>query len=569
MKHGVLVSIFRPLLITVFAGGFILGPGAHGNALARPAAKSPVYLTTFQNTASTFQRNFNPFMTAARMDFTQGGIYEPLMIYTTAGVGHAYPWLATGYKWLNHNRSLLLTIRSGVKWSDGKPFTPADVVFTFNYGKKYAPADETGLMQSKQITKISQVGAHQVLFKFASVNTTVLPQLLSTNSMMIPQHIWSKINNPSTWLNTKPVGTGPFARVIKFSSQQYILGKNPYYWQKLSYDGIRVPALSSNDATLAAADSGQLDWTGNFFSNVQKTYINHDPSHFHAFYSNVAYPLGIYFNTQKYPFSLYPLREAISMAIDRSKINTIAENGNEPPTNALAMEKLYPAWVDPKLKGRSKQLASYDPSAAKQVLTKAGFTYKGQNLYDPKGNRVSLQLSCPSGWDDWVTTLDVTAKNLQDIGIDAGTSQSDATGWLDQRSKRLLDGFIWSPLGGISVYNFFNNYMPKTSYFPVGQNALASGLANLSGWYSDQATTLLQQFRETASHKKQLAIAYKLEKIQLDNLPFAPTVYAPYWYTYSTKNFSGFPNKQNNYANGSTYLYPDNLKILTSIHPAK
>jgi peptide/nickel transport system substrate-binding protein len=569
MKHGALVSIFRPLLVALFAAGLILGPGAHGNALARPAAKSAVYLTTFQNTASTFSRNFNPFMTAARLDFTQGGIYEPLMIFTTAGVGHAYPWLATGYKWLNHNRSLLVSIRNGVKWSDGKPLTAADVVFTFNYGKKYAAADETGLMQSNQITKIQRVGANGVEFTFAAINTTVLPQLLSTNSMIIPQHIWSKIKNPTTWLNANPVGTGPFARVAKFSSQEYILGKNPYYWQKLTYDGIRVPALSSNDATLAAADSGQLDWTGSFFSNVQKTYVSHDSAHFHAYYSNVAYPLGIYFNTQKYPYSLYPLRAAISMAIDRSKINAIAENGNEPPANALAMEKLYPAWVDPKLKARSKQLASYDPTAAKQLLTKAGFTYKGSDLYDPKGNRVSLDLSCPSGWDDWVTTLDITAKNLQDIGIDATTTQSDATGWLDQRSKRLLDGFIWSPLGGMSVYNFFNNYMPKSSYFAVGQNALASGLANLSGWYSDQASTLLKQFRETASHKKQLAIAYKLEKIQLDNLPFAPTVYAPYWYTYSTKHFTGFPNKANNYANGSTYLYPDNVKILTTIHPAK
>ncbi len=111
-----------------------------------------------------------------------------------------------------------------------------------------------------------------------------------------------------------------------------------------------MPALSSNDATLAAADTGELDWTANFFSNVQQTYVAKDPQHFHAYYGNVAYPLGIYFNDEKYPFTLVPLRQAISMAIDRNKINTIAENGNEPPAHALAMEKLYPAWVDPKLK---------------------------------------------------------------------------------------------------------------------------------------------------------------------------------------------------------------------------
>src|SRR5205807_9694991 len=105
--------------------------------------------------------------------------------------------------------------------------------------------------------------------------------------------------NPDTYTNPNPVGTGPFTKVVQFSSQDYILGKNKYYWQKLTYDGIHVPALSGNDATLAAAVSGKLDWMASFFSNVQKSYVAHDPKHFHAYYGNVAYPLGIYFNDEK------------------------------------------------------------------------------------------------------------------------------------------------------------------------------------------------------------------------------------------------------------------------------
>src|SRR4051812_24123774 len=223
----------RPLLTGLFAVALPLMPLASTVLPVRGAvAAAPRYLTTFQTNHSTFQRNFNPFMTQARMDLTNGAIYEPLMIYTTAGKGHRYPWLATGVRWTNHNKTVLVRLRSGVKWSDGKPFGPADVVFTFNYGKKYAVADETGLMQKRQITSVRQVGKNQVAFTFKTVNTTVLPQLLSTNTMIIPQHIWSKIKNPGSWANVNPVGTGPFARVIKFSSQVYILGKNPYYWQK-------------------------------------------------------------------------------------------------------------------------------------------------------------------------------------------------------------------------------------------------------------------------------------------------------------------------------------------------
>jgi peptide/nickel transport system substrate-binding protein len=545
-----------------------LGLGPHTTSAV---AASPRYLTSFQNNFSTFQRNFNPFMTTARLDFTQGGIYEPLMIITTAGTGHRYPWLATGVKWTNHNKTVIVSLRKGVKWSDGKPFTAADVAFTFNYGKKYAAADETGLMQKGEITKVQQIGANQVAFTFRTVNTTVLPQLLSTNVMIVPQHIWSKIKNPSSYTNPNPVGTGPFAHVAKFTSQEYILGKNKYYWQsgKPAFDGIRVPAIPGNDQALAGAIKGDLDWMATFISNVKNSYVKYDPAHFHYYYGNVAYPLGLYFNDEKYPYTLYPLREAISLAIDRNKINTIAENGNEPPADALAMLRLYPAWVDPKLKSQAKALAPTSPNVdkAKQVLTAAGFTYKGSDLYDPKGNRVSLALSCPAGWDDWVTTMQIIEQNLQAIGIDANFTQVDQNTWTGKRSQRLLDGFLWSPLGGISPYVQFNAYMSKESYFPVGQNALSSGLANLSGWYSAKATSLLAQWRQTASVKKQKQIAYQLERIQLTNLPFVPTVWAPYWYDYSTKHFTGFPTKQNNYANGATYLYPDDVKVLTTIKP--
>src|ERR1700724_1146886 len=106
MKRLAFAPAVRPLLIALVAAGIAFGPMARSNALARPSAKAPVYVTTYQNSFSAFQRNFNPFMTAARLDFTQGGIYEPLMVITRAGTGHVYPWLATHFKWENGNKAI-------------------------------------------------------------------------------------------------------------------------------------------------------------------------------------------------------------------------------------------------------------------------------------------------------------------------------------------------------------------------------------------------------------------------------------------------------------------------------
>ena len=60
------------------------------------------------------------------------------------------PWLATAYKWTNGAKSLVITIRDGVKWSDGQPFTAKDVVFTMTYGKVDPAADQIRLQRRDQ-----------------------------------------------------------------------------------------------------------------------------------------------------------------------------------------------------------------------------------------------------------------------------------------------------------------------------------------------------------------------------------------------------------------------------------
>jgi peptide/nickel transport system substrate-binding protein len=563
-------SFLRPAVVAAIAFSMAMLPLVPGApARAAHVSASPSYLTAVQTSGSTFTRNFNPFQLANRRDFTNGAIYEPLMVITTAGTGHTYPWLATKYRWANHNKEVIVTLRRGVKWSDGKPFTAADVVFTFNYGKKYAIADETGLMQTHLITKVQALGKYQVAFHFSTVNTLVLPTLLSTNVMIVPQHIWSKVTDPTTFANPNPVGTGPFARVQSFSSQVYVLGRNPYYWQKLHYAGIKVPALNGNDSELAALLSHQLDWVGLSIANVQATFINHDRTHNHAFLSNQTVPLALFFNDQQYPYSLPVFRKAVSLAINRKQVWKVGESGNEPPADAVGLKQLFPKWVDPKVEKTAKALATYNPGKAKQLLKKAGFTYKGSALYDPHGKAVSVTLQVPADWNDWDTSMQIMANNLKAIGIDASFQGMTDNAFFDQRSKRLFSPIYYQTGPGPDPYFFFYSYMSKQSYFPVGQNALAGSTGNLEGWYNQKATNLLAKYRTITNMAEKHRIINQLQQIQVTYMPVIPTVYQAAWFENTTAHFTGFPTKQHNYAIGSPYQYPDDVRIMTKLKPVK
>lgn len=557
----------RVLFAGVIAIITLLPVASRTVSAAHPRASS-AYLTAIQNEHATFTRNFNPFATASQLDFTRGGIYEPLMVTTTAGGGHTYHWLATSYKWTNGNRNLVVALRHGVKWSDGKPFTSRDVAFTFSYGKRYAIADQTGLMQTGQLKSVTAQGLYRVTFHFKTIDTTVLNSILG--AWIVPQHIWSRVRNPTTFTNTHPVGTGPFTQIQSFSTQEYTLGRNTHYWQKgkPSYAGIKVPALSSNDAALAALLRGNLDWVGLFIPKAAQAFVRHDPAHFHYFYANNTVPLALYFNDQQYPYSLPVFRKAVSMALNRQRIFKIGEYGYERPSDAVGIAQLFPKWINPATAKTAKALTTYNPAKAKQMLKAAGFTYKGSSLYDPHGNAVTVQLSCPAGWSDWETSFTIMNQNLQAIGIDSSFQRQDQTTWLDNRSKRLLPVAYWIPNPGPTPYAFFYSYMSKQSYVSVGQNAFAGGQGNLEGFVSSRATSLLNQFRTTSNLKLQHKIVNQLQQIQVANMPIVPTVYQALWYDYSTRHFTGFPSQNNYYAIGASYQWPDDVKILTTIRPA-
>src|SRR5205807_555357 len=93
-----------------------------------------------------FTRNFNPYTATGLPSgaFVQGAMYEPLVVVGEGGL-KPVPWLARSWAWSNGNKTLTLDIAKDVKWSDGKPLTPADVVYSLTAGDQDKVMDRVGL----------------------------------------------------------------------------------------------------------------------------------------------------------------------------------------------------------------------------------------------------------------------------------------------------------------------------------------------------------------------------------------------------------------------------------------
>jgi peptide/nickel transport system substrate-binding protein len=517
-----------------------------------------------------FVKNFNPYTATGLPSgaFVRGAFYEPLIISTVAGGGHQYPWLAQSWKWSNGNKTLTLNLRHNVTWTDGKPLTSADVVYSLTAGKQDKTLDLIGFLSpDSNVASIGAKGAYGVVIKLKTVDSQFIPAVLN-GQFVVPQHIWSKVADPATFTNDNPVGSGPFAKLGRFTAQDYVFSKNTKYWLK---GAPKIPCLeytqaASNDAALLAIQSGQVDWTHNFVPNVAQAYSAKDPKHFHSFYATTAYPISLTLDTTQYPYSIVAFRKALSLAINRSDVSKLGEYGYAPPTDAIGLNGIFPGWVTGSTKTAAKAAAKYDPAGAKKMLTDAGFTYKGNNLIDPKGNAVNLDIHVISGWSDWVASNQIITKNLQAIGIDSKVAlEPDWNSWYPNASATKFPTLLWQNASQGSPYGFFLSNLSQLKFTPAGQDATNTG--NWAHIYDVKATSLLNQWKSTLDPEKQQKIAAQVAKVFLDVQPIVPLFIGPRWSTYSTRYFHCFSSPKNYYGDPIFTTGPDNVLSFTRICP--
>lgn len=495
------------------------------------------------------QVNYNPFSPNALSSIYT---FEPLYVFNNYSC-EPVPWLATSYEWKDA-QNLVFTIREGVKWNDGQPFTPEDVVFTYNLLKAHVAFDSPGLW--KTLESVTNNG-NEVAFKFKEPAANMFNRVVDVK--MVPKHIWEKEQDPVTFVNEGAVGTGPF-KPASFNGQQLVLERNPDYWQadKVSVNKLIFHKSAGNQqAEQLLLSQGKYDTNAMFVPNIKQIYVDKDPEHNHYWYP-AGGSISLGFNLAKAPFNDVEFRRGVAHAIDRESISTKAQFGYVKSASQTGL--VLPGqqdWLASDIENQG--MIPYDPQQAAQILDAAGYKKDASGeLLDKNGAPIEFTFLVQNGWGDWIQAAQIIQQNLAALGMTVNVQTPAPENVENERALGNFDLVFAVHGGSCNMYeNFYVFGSPQSA--PVGEQATI----NYVRFEDPEMDKLISQLRQSTDEAAQKEAVAGMQKIMVEKLPTIPLWYGANWFQYSTRRAVGWPNEQDPYSKPG-----DSLLVLTKLKPA-
>ena len=506
-------------------------------------------VTIDNESGSLWTCDFNPY-NASVNGLSFGVVYEPL-VYDNLLSDKKTPWLASGFQWSADSKTLTFTIRSGVTWSDGQPFSADDVVYTFNLLKQNSALD----LQSDWtvLSSVTKQGNDQVVMTFQSSAVPYFYQIAGQTAI-VPQHIWSTIKDPTAQV-AKPIGTGPFT-MNSCSPQNVEYTRNPNYWQKgLPYiQTVDYPAFTDNTPANNFLAAGNAEWGGQYIPSIDSFYLSKDRANNHYWFPPID-NINLWFNLMKPPLDNKQVRQAFAFGIDRASVSQKGESGYEPAGNQTGvLTPTFSDWVDQS--ALSKYGYKFDPNKAQQLLSQAGFT-KGSDgiMADSSGHKLKFTIISIAGYSDWTQSIQVMKQNLQQVGIEIDEQDQNSNDYFNNLFTGKYDlaygSLATSP--GPSPYYELRNTLDSATGAAIGQTAAG----DYERYHNAQVDSAFDQFGATTDPAKQHDLMKQVEAAMLEDVPVIPVTEGVAWYEYSTKNIGGWPTQSDPYAAPAPWNLPD------------
>jgi peptide/nickel transport system substrate-binding protein len=237
------------------------------------------------------------------------------------------PELATAWQWGDDGRTLTLTLRQGVTWHDGKPFTSADVKCTWDMVSGLVPGKMRKSPRQAWFTNLASIsvnGDWQVTFHLKRPQPSFIALLASGWSPVYPCHVKADA------MRTHPIGTGPFRFGEYRLNESMRLERNPDYWKPgLPYlDAIEYKIVPNRATRMLGFVAGTFDMTYPTDVSVSLLHdINRQDPQAICVLRRTNVDTNLIVNRDAPPFDNPDIRKALALAIDRKAFNDILNEG--------------------------------------------------------------------------------------------------------------------------------------------------------------------------------------------------------------------------------------------------
>jgi peptide/nickel transport system substrate-binding protein len=442
------------MLITVISASVIASTLFAGQAFAQdsPAASGSAEKVVFTYADISEPSSLNPMVGYLGTDYTMWALaYDIPINFATKDFSPDYDHsIVTSVDTSADGMTFTYHFRSGVKWSDGEPFTAEDAAWTYTYYKKNNVPNysaDLALMDTAVATDdTTMVLTSTSPTSFYSGDSVFLYDYI------LPKHIWEKFEDDYKGAKQETgfpsVGTGPYI-ITDYVKNQYVqMDRNPNYWgndvgMRPHIDQIIYRIFGNQDAEAAALQSGEVDFGSFTSANILNTLASRGletrgaviPS-----FGEIGINTGSAYQTDpsggfKPHGDGHPalqdvvLRQAMRRAVDnQTLVDKVLLGYGTPGISPVQPDATTGAWEP----GPDDPDLSFNIAAANQMLDDAGYTMGSDGIrVDPaSGKPLEFRFYSRASDQNSIDIVPYVSGWMEQIGIklDAQTLNSNKLG---------------------------------------------------------------------------------------------------------------------------------------------
>jgi peptide/nickel transport system substrate-binding protein len=578
-------------VLALVASAYVGGGAARAAATPTPSATpTPTPTVKPVHTSTTFTigvvqdvDSTNPFtgISAAAYEIYQLQ-YDFLMGYAEKDYS-VVPRLATSWTPSADGKTWTYKVRPGVKWSDGVPFTAADVAYTFNRILKGTYEQTNYSSYTANITSVTATDPTTVVFKIK----TPSPIMYHLDVYILPEHIWSKISEKAVADYTNDptsghpiVGTGPFMLTQVVKGQFVRMDKNPYYWGPPTHiDHLVFRVFNNQDSMAQALKRGEIDFADNLDPGVfnalkgQPNITTVDAAYggFNeiGINSGAALTDGTPIGNGHPALKDVIVRQAINLAINRQEIVNKVFGGYATVASTIIPSLYADQHWDP-----GANALNYNVAKANSMLDAAGYKKGSDGIRRmPDGSDpLVFRLYGRSSSETSTRTVQYVAGYLKAIGIKANVKIVSEDALTEFIGQGTFDLFEWGwvdvpdPTYQLNVLTCGNR-----SYKDSG--TIYAGLSD-SFYCTKEYDALNAQQAAELNPAKRIVIEKKMQELVYEAAGYAETAYYDDLQAYRSDRWTNFkpqppagPDPKNPADKAGVLIYQNGTYSYSSIIP--